>query len=134
MQILYVDDEAKSRKYFSRIFGNTWEVVLAADGAEALAILLGKEGERIGVVVTDQIMPGMTGLEMLARIRHRKPHLVKVLSTVVADSELIIGAAESGVIDYFVGKPWTMAKLRKILDQATAHRRVMCGMETVPSG
>lgn len=134
MQILYVDDEEKSRKYFSRIFGNTWEVVLAADGREALDILLGDGAERIGVVVTDQIMPGMTGIEMLARIRHRKPHLVKVLSTVVADSGLVARAAEAGVIDYFVGKPWTMAKLRNVLDQAMVHRRVMCERETVPGG
>lgn len=131
MQILYVDDEEKSRKYFSRIFGNTWEVVLAADGAEALDILLGEGAERIGVVVTDQIMPGMTGIEMLSRIGHRKPNLVKVLSTALADSDLVLGAAESGMIDYFVGKPWTMAKLRKILDQATAHSRAMGEGKTV---
>lgn len=125
MKILYVDDEEKSRKYFSRIFGNTWEVVLAADGLEALDILLGEGAEGIGVVVTDQIMPRMTGIELLARVRHRKPTLVKVLSSAVADSELVAGAAKSGSIDYFVGKPWAMAKLRKILDQATAHSRSM---------
>ncbi len=119
-RILFVDDEEKSRKYFAMIFGRTWDVVLAADGAEGLEVLLGEEGARIGVVVTDHIMPRMTGIEMLERVRPIRPGVVRVLSTAYADSELVAGAAKSGVIDYSVEKPWMIDKFREVLEHATA--------------
>ena len=126
LRILFVDDEEKSRKYFSMIFGRTWDVVLAGDGAEGLDLLLGDEGHRIGVIVTDQIMPRLTGIEMLERIRHLRPDIIKVLSTAYADSDLVADAAEAGVIDYSVVKPWTIDHVREVLEQAAAahHRHI----------
>ncbi|MEO5914094.1 MAG: response regulator [Luteolibacter sp.] len=126
MRILFVDDEEKSRKYFSMIFGRSWEVVVAGDGAEGLDVVLGEEGRQIGVIVTDQIMPNMTGIEMLERVRHLRPDIIKVLSTAYADSDLAAEAAESGVTDYSVEKPWKIDHVRETLEQAVAaHHRLI---------
>lgn len=121
MQILFVDDEEKSRKYFMMIFGRAREVVLATDGVHALEILANDHSQRIGVVVTDHIMPRMTGIEMLARATERNPKLVRVLSTAYTDSELIANAVKDNLIDYCIGKPWSIDKLQDILDRATEH-------------
>lgn len=120
-RILFVDDEEKSRKYFALIFGRTWDVVLAANGAEGLEVLQEEESGRIGVIVTDHIMPRLTGIDMLERVRELRPGIVRVLSTAYADSDLVAAAAKSGVIDHFVVKPWIMSQLRETLEQATAH-------------
>ncbi|MES2437572.1 MAG: response regulator [Verrucomicrobiota bacterium] len=125
LRILFVDDEEKSRKYFSMIFGRTWDIVVAANGAEGLDLLQGEEGGRIGVIVTDHIMPQMTGVAMLEHISPIRPDIVKVLSTAYADSELVAEAAKSGAIDYFLGKPWIIDKVREILETATAHYHVI---------
>jgi DNA-binding NtrC family response regulator len=130
MQILFVDDEEKSRKYFSMIFGRTREVVVAMDGAHGLEILANDHSNKIGVVVTDHIMPRMTGIDMLARATEQNPALVRVLSTAYTDSELIAGAVRDGLIDYCIGKPWSIDKLQEILDRAAEHyqfnRRSCC--------
>ena len=119
--VLFVDDEAKSRKYFARIFGRRYQVILAEDGVDALELALGSEDARIGVVVTDQIMPRMTGLDLLERLNEHNPHMVRVLSTAYTDSDLVSEAVTSRLIDYFIGKPWDIEKLEKILVQATEH-------------
>ena len=124
MKILFVDDEEKSRKYFSMIFGRDREVMLAADGEHALEILASDHSQNIGVVVTDHIMPRMTGIEMLAHATKRNPKLVRVLSTAYADSELIAGAVKDGLIDYCIGKPWSIDKLHEILNRAAEHHQL----------
>jgi two-component system probable response regulator PhcQ len=124
MQILFVDDEEKSRKYFSMIFGKAREVVVATDGSHGLEILANDHSQKIGVVVTDHIMPRMTGIEMLARASDNNPALVRVLSTAYTDSELIAGAVRDGLIDYCIGKPWSIGKLQDILDRAAEHYQI----------
>jgi len=121
MQILFVDDEEKSRKYFSMIFGRNREVILATDGMHGLEILANDRSQRIGVIVTDHIMPRMTGIKMLAHATENNPMLVRVLSTAYTDSELIAGAVKDGLIDYCIGKPWSINKLHDILDRAAEH-------------
>jgi two-component system, sensor histidine kinase and response regulator len=130
ISILFVDDEEKSRKYFSIIFGKTREIMVACDGLEALEILQSEAGKRIGVIVTDQIMPRMTGIEMLTRLGDHNSHIVKVLSTAYTDSELVAGVVESGLIDYFIGKPWAIDKLQETLDRAVAHHEFNKGEQT----
>ncbi|MBC8127660.1 MAG: response regulator [Gloeobacteraceae cyanobacterium ES-bin-144] len=123
MLILFVDDEEKSRKYFKIIFGRGRNVVVANDGVHALEILNQDHSGRIGVIVTDQIMPRMTGIEMLRLATERNPYYVRVLSTAYTDSELVANAVKNGLIDYFVGKPWSIQKLGEIIESATLHYR-----------
>ena len=64
--ILFVDDEQKTRKYFAKLFGKTFRIVLAEDGMEGLERFREYQDE-IGVVVTDQRMPKETGSDFSKR-------------------------------------------------------------------
>ena len=121
VRILFVDDEEKSCKYFAIIFGEEFDVLTAKDGAEALEIALSGEHGEIGVVVTDQIMPRLTGLDFLEELMKHDPRITRVLSTAFTDSELVTDAVESNLVDYFIGKPWDIEKLQSILHRAVAH-------------
>ena len=118
--VLFVDDEEKSRKYFQRVFGRTWNVVVVEDGRRALE-LYEQLGDRVRVVVTDQIMPRLTGLELLRVLRDKGASVVRVLSTAYTDSALVEEAVGEGLIDYFVGKPWDLEKMEEVLEQAEVH-------------
>ena len=118
--ILFVDDEAMSRKYFRRIFRGSFEIMLACDGAEALD-LFHENREKIGMVVTDQIMPRVTGLDVLSQIEKQAPGIIRVLSTAYVDSDLVAEATRRSLMDYFVVKPWDIERVGSILEQAVVH-------------
>lgn len=123
--ILFVDDEAKTRKYFTLIFGRHYPVLVAVDGEDAVKIYEA-EHQRIGIVVTDQIMPRMTGLELLGRLRMAGSPVIRILSTAYADSDLVSAAVSEGLIDYFIGKPWNLEKFESLLQQSlslVSHRQ-----------
>ena len=117
--ILFVDDEEKSRKYFRRIFREHFEIIVAGDGQEALEIFQARRDE-IGMVVTDQMMPGKSGLEFLREVQQLGPEVVRILSTAYADSEQVAEAARSGLIEYFVQKPWDIERVVALLKEASA--------------
>lgn len=117
--ILFVDDEAKCRKYFQRLFQERFDIMLAADGREALTIFERCRGE-IGTVVTDQIMPRVTGLDLLREVGRAGPEVVRILSTAYANSDLVAQAARDGVIDFFIVKPWEIERVEATLEQAAA--------------
>ena len=115
--ILFVDDEEKARKYFKLIFGGNYRILTAADGQEALEICRSWRDE-IKVVVTDQIMPRMTGLELLGKLRAEEAPMIRILSTAYADSGMVSTAVDDGLLDCFIGKPWKIEKFGGILQQA----------------
>ena len=118
--ILFVDDEEKSRKYFRMIYRRTFKILIAAEGREALQLFTENRKE-IGVVVTDQIMPRMTGLDLLGEVESIEPEVIRILSTAYADSELVAEAAQNSLIDYFIVKPWDIERVSATLEQAVAH-------------
>jgi DNA-binding NtrC family response regulator len=115
--ILFIDDEPKACKYFAMLFGRNHEVLTAADGREGLQ-LFRRHRSRIGVVITDHIMPRMTGLDLLERMRSENARVTRILSTAYTDSGLVRAAESSGLIDYFVGKPWDLEKFESIVWQS----------------
>lgn len=115
--ILFVDDETKSRKYFDRIFRRQFETILAADGKEALEVFCERKAE-IGIVVTDQMMPRMTGLDLLKELATRAPEVIRILSTAYTDSDLVKEAAATELIDYSLVKPWDIDRVTSVLEQA----------------
>lgn len=121
--VLFVDDEEKSRKYFSRILGPRFRILLAEDGVAAADLAASPQGIGIGVLVTDQIMPRMTGLDLLRVVSERDARIVRVLSTAYTESGLVEEAVNSGLIDYFVSKPWDIPKLELVVERAVAHFR-----------
>jgi FixJ family two-component response regulator len=115
--ILFVDDEEKTRKYFSRLFGQTFKVITASDGIEALEVLREHIND-VGVIVTDQRMPNETGTAFLEKAVKLKPNLVRLLSTAFADIEAAIDAVNKGGVYRYITKPWDIADLEVTLKRA----------------
>ena len=118
--ILFIDDEEKSRKYFGKIFRRQFEVMVAEDGEEGLSMLKERR-EEIGLVVTDQMMPRMTGLELLAEVKKVGPEVIRVMSTAYADSELVAAAIRDKLIEFFIRKPWDIEIVSATLEEAAGH-------------
>ena len=77
--ILYVDDEEKSLKSFARAFGDQFWIFTAASAQEGLKIME-EHKDAIGLLMTDQRMPGEKGVWLLEQVRHLRPHIVRVLA------------------------------------------------------
>lgn len=109
--VLFVDDEEKALKYFRMAYARDFRVITAGSVAEALAILDARAGE-IGVLITDQRMPGQQGVELLKRAREDWPDIVRILTTAYSDLEDAIAAVNRGEILRYVTKPWDIQALR----------------------
>jgi two-component system probable response regulator PhcQ len=103
--ILYVDDEEKSLKYFERAFGDDFRV-LTASNAQAGFKLLEQHADDIGLLLTDQRMPGEKGVWLLERARQLRPRILRILVTAYSDFDAAIAAVNSGAIYRYVSKPW----------------------------
>ncbi|MCW1926482.1 response regulator [Luteolibacter arcticus] len=115
--ILFVDDEEKTRKYFRRLYGETFRILEASDGVEALSVFRAHAAE-IGIIVTDQRMPNETGVGFLARISDQYPDVVKILSTAYSDLDAAISSVNKGGIYRYITKPWEVSELEVTLRRA----------------
>lgn len=115
--ILFVDDEEKTRKYFRRLYGETFRILEASDGVEALSVFRAHAAE-IGIIVTDQRMPNETGVGFLAKIADQYPDVVKILSTAYSDLDAAIGSVNKGGIYRYITKPWEVSELEVTLRRA----------------
>lgn len=115
--ILYVDDEELALKYFRRTLGRGFTVHVATNAQAGLEILAA-QGDAIGVLVSDQRMPGESGVELLKKVRKRWPHIVRVLTTAYADLDDAIEAVNRGEIFRYITKPWDVNTLRTEIGQA----------------
>jgi two-component system probable response regulator PhcQ len=114
--ILYVDDEEKSLTNFSRAFGEHLRLLTAPTAQDGLT-LLQKHADEIGLLMTDQRMPGETGVWLLERARQFRPRILRVLVTAYADMDAAIAAVNSGAIYKYVTKPWDPPQLELTLRQ-----------------
>ena len=115
--ILYVDDEEKSLKYFARAFEENFRVLTAANAQEGLK-LIEQHGEDIGVLMTDQRMPGEKGVWLLEKSRQLHPRTIRILATAYSDMDAAIAAVNSGAIYKYVTKPWDPEQLDEVLRRA----------------
>jgi two-component system probable response regulator PhcQ len=115
--ILYVDDEEKSLKWFARAFGENFRV-LTAPSAQGGLKLIEQHGEDIGVLMTDQRMPGEKGVWLLEKSRALHPRTIRILATAYSDMDAAIAAVNSGAIYKYVTKPWDPAQLDETLKRA----------------
>jgi FixJ family two-component response regulator len=112
-----VDDEEKSLKYFRKAYKNDFHVITAPSANEGWEALVNADVE-VGIVVSDQRMPGKTGVELLSRVREEYPRIVRILTTAYSDMDAAIEAVNSGSIFHYVVKPWNIRDLRGILLRA----------------
>ena len=115
--ILYVDDEEKSLRNFARAFGESFRIFTAPNAQEGFA-LLEKHQDEIGVLMTDQRMPGEKGVWLLERARQLQPRIIRILVTAYTDMEAAIAAVNTGSIYKFIMKPWDPPQLDTNLRRA----------------
>lgn len=112
--ILYVDDEEKSLKYFVRAFEDQFRILTATNAKEGLR-LLEEHADEIGLLMTDQRMPGEKGVWLLDKARQLRPRIIRILATAYADMEAAIAAVNTGAIYKYVTKPWDPPQLENTL-------------------
>src|SRR5947208_10144682 len=112
--ILYVDDEEKSLKYFARAFADQFRIFTAANAQDGLK-LLEQHQDDIGLLMTDQRMPGEKGIWLLEKARQLRPRIIRVLATAYSDMEAAIAAVNTGSIYKYVTKPWDPPLLENTL-------------------
>jgi two-component system response regulator AtoC len=91
--ILVVDDEQDNLDAFRFNFRKTFDILTASGGQEALGILAERE---VAVVITDQRMPRMTGIELLREVRERQPDAVGIILTAFTDVDVLVEAINLG--------------------------------------
>jgi two-component system probable response regulator PhcQ len=112
--VLYVDDEEKSLKYFARAFEDQFRIYTAASAQEGLKILE-QHKDDIGLLMTDQRMPGEKGVWLLEKARQLRPRMIRILATAYSDMEAAIAAVNTGAIYKYVTKPWDPPQLENTL-------------------
>ena len=114
--VLYVDDDALNLRVFEANFGRRLPTILCASPAEALGVLEQRRAQ-IGVVLSDQRMPGMSGVELLERARTLAPDARRMLVTAYADMQAVIDAVNRGQVTRYFVKPWDRADLLAALEE-----------------
>ncbi len=103
--ILFVDDEELARRTFERIASKEFRVLLAGSVDEAQKVLE-QHHEDIGVLLSDQRMPGKLGVDLLEYCRREYPDIVRMLTTAYSELEDAIAAVNRGEILRYIEKPW----------------------------
>ncbi|MEO6184566.1 MAG: hybrid sensor histidine kinase/response regulator [Verrucomicrobiota bacterium] len=112
--ILYVDDEEMSLKYFALAFEDQFRILTASNAKDGLK-LLEEHKDDIGLLMTDQRMPGEKGVWLLEKARQLQPRMIRILATAYADMDAAIAAVNSGAIYKYVTKPWDPPHLEQTL-------------------
>ncbi len=115
-KILFVDDEEINLLNFRMIFQNRYEIITALSGEEALTIF--KKTKDIGLVISDQRMPGISGVELLSTIYEIAPDTIRVLLTAHSQIEYVLDAINRGQIYQYILKPWDTNELSSIIERA----------------
>src|SRR2546427_1490657 len=117
-KILIVDDEGANLRALERLFRQDHSVLTAQSGHEALALL---EQHDVALLISDQRMPGMTGIELVERTVSLRPHMVRILLTGYTDVGTLIEAINSGHVYKYVTKPWNNDELTLTVVRALEH-------------
>jgi len=115
--ILYVDDDEDNLIVFEALCSKHFTIFTAGSGAEALAMLRTHE---ISVLLADQRMPGMTGIELAERVADTHPDVVRILITAYSELSEAIDAINRGQVRGYLRKPWDADELLAILREALA--------------
>ena len=126
-RILVVDDEEAILETMTFTFEDDYDVLTSASPREALALL--DQNAPVAVVISDQRMPEMTGVELLAAVYARHPNTVRVILTGFADMDATIGAINAGHVYAYVTKPWEPDQLKQVVRRGVEHHRLACENE-----
>jgi DNA-binding NtrC family response regulator len=113
--LLFVDDEKRVLSSMRAMFRRDYHVFITDNGQEALEII---DRERIDVVISDQRMPKMTGVELLCTVKERAPSVMRILLTGYADLEAIEASINEGEVFRYLMKPCPPDDLKKAVAMA----------------
>jgi putative nucleotidyltransferase with HDIG domain len=117
--VLFVDDEVNILKALQRLLRSEHMNVLCASRAQEALELLDKQACQ--VVVTDQRMPEMSGVDLLSQVRQRFPDIVRMMLTGYTEMDVAVDAINRGEIYRLITKPWNDDELRATIRQAFDH-------------
>lgn len=115
ISILYVDDEMINLLSFRAVYRSKYNILTAISGAEGLEIL---DKNEVHIVITDQRMPNMTGVEFLEKVIESHPAPIRILLTGYTDMSAIIAAVNKGNIYHYLNKPWDDKEMSRIIEEA----------------
>ena len=121
-KIMIVDDEPANLRTLERLFRPDYQVVTAPSGAEALALL---EQHDVALLISDQRMPAMTGIELMMKTVAIRPQMVKILLAGYTDVGALIEALNSGLVYRYLTKPWNNDDLKLTVSRALEHYEMM---------
>jgi len=113
--VLYIDDEPENLTVLKGTVEDELEVVTAGSGEAGLALLAQHE---VGVILADQRMPGMSGIDVLERAKALAPDAVRVIITAYANINEAITAINLGAVERYIKKPWDAVELIAMLREA----------------
>ena len=121
-RLLLVDDEPAILRSLARLFrDNQVDLLFANSGEEALDII---KDNSVEVLVTDNLMPGMTGVELLRRVKDVSPDTVRIVLSGHSEMEAVLRAVNEGEAFRFVLKPWNDIDLKVTVNLALAHYKL----------
>lgn len=133
--LLIIDDEIEITKSLFRQFRRQYNVFTATNGYDAFEIM---EKESIQVVLSDQRMPGMSGVDFFSAIKEKYPDALKLILTGYSDIEAVVGAINEGQIFRYLTKPWDPNELELAVKEAfdkhdliTSNKRLMTKLHEV---
>ncbi|WP_293899604.1 MULTISPECIES: response regulator [unclassified Sphingobacterium] len=115
ISILYVDDEENNLFSFKATFRLKYKVFTAISGADAIDIVKNNE---IHIIITDQRMPEMTGVEFLEEIIKINAAPMRILLTGYTDMAAVVDAVNKGKIFHYLNKPWSEEELDQTIQRA----------------
>ena len=127
--ILIVDDESRIIRTLGRLMRPHYQTFLANSGKEALDIL---RNNRIHVIISDQRMPEMTGVELLSKVKQLSPNTTRVLLTGYSDLSAVVNSVNEGEIFRYITKPWNNDELFKTVKQAADISLKLFDVKVVP--
>lgn len=113
--VLYVDDEINNLNSFKAAFRRDFDIYTAQSAQEGRKIL---DVYEIGVIITDQRMPGMTGIEFLESILTVYPDTIRILLTGFSDMNAVMDAINRGQVYKYLVKPWQNDELKLYIQNA----------------
>lgn len=113
--ILYVDDEPQNLISFKATFRRAYKIYTATSGKEGMEIM---RTQNIHLIITDQRMPEMTGVQFLEKILPEYPEAIRMILTGFSDVEAIIDAINNGRVFRYITKPWNETELRMTIENA----------------
>jgi len=115
IRVLYIDDEENNLKSFKANFRRDFEIYTAIS-AEAAALLM--KTNEIDIIISDQRMPNMTGVEFFNSILDTHPDPIRILITGYADIEAVINAINRGQVYKYITKPWNEFELKILIEKS----------------